>query len=227
MKAERDFLLSIGMPERVANREAIFKPFLVGVIIHTGDFEYKKRRRKRSGEPEVLLVRQADKLVNGFHPWDIPSGKAGVGEGIVQVAEREVFEETGINLDTPRLKWFCSSEGGKAILSYQLNMTEVPRWRESEGYELGIKVIPPDSNVNPHEIDKLALVPVEVFFDHMLVGSHRVFRNKGLLDDCIHYPKSEEVDDNIDFVPAVYKSDIWQAIRHQMFVRKIIPSYLG
>jgi 8-oxo-dGTP pyrophosphatase MutT (NUDIX family) len=226
MSTEKDFLVSIGMPESVARREAIFKPSSVGVIIHTGDFDFEERRRKRSGEPEVLLVRQAEKLVNGFHPWGIPAGKA-EDEGIIEVAEREVCEETYINLEVARLKWFCPSGDRKAILSYQIGTTEIPRWQEAEEYELGIKVIPPDSNVNPHEIDKLALVPVEVFFDHMLVGSHRVFRKLSLLSEYVYFPKSERVDENIDFVPAVYKSDIWQAIRHQMFVRKILPSYLG
>jgi len=227
MKNERDFLLRIGMPESVADREAIFKPSSVGVIIHTGDFDFEERRGKRSGEPEVLLVRQADKLVNGFHPWGIPAGKTEAGEGIIQTAEREVREEVGISIHESRLKWFCPSGERKAILSYQVNITEVPRLQEAEEYELGIKVIPPDDNVNPREIDKLALVPVEVFFDHMLVGSHRVFRNLSLLSEYVYCPKNQEVDENIDFVPAVYKSDIWQAIRHQMFVRKIIPQYLG
>ena len=224
---ERDFLLDIGMPEGVANKEAIFKPSSVGVIIHTGDFEFEERKRKRSGEPEVLLVRQADELVNGFHPWGTPAGRAEGNEGVVQTAEREVGEETGIRLDSSRLRWFCPSGDRRVIFSYQISAAEIPHIQEAEEYELGIKVIPPDDNVNTGEIDRLALVPVEVFFDHMLAGSHRVFRNLRLLSKYIYYPESEEVDENIDFVPAVYKSDIWQGIRHQMFVRKIIPLYLG
>lgn len=61
----------------------------------------------------------------------------------------------------------------------------------------------------------------------MLVGSHRVFRNMRLKPNYLYYPRSEERDEDIDFIPGIYKPEIWQAIRHQMFVRRIIPPYLG
>ena len=227
MAAEREQLLQMGMPESVAERGEIFSPTSVGVIVHTGDFVFEERVRKRSGEPEVLLVRQADKLVYGVHPWGIPAGKAEQGERIIQVAFREVLEETGMVIDYKRLRWFCSPGDRQAILSYQITLLDIPLWNEAEDYEMEIKVFPPASSVNTSEIDRLALVPVETFADHMVGGPTRPYRKLDLLPDYLYYPKSHEVNEEVDFVLVRYKEKIWQEIRHQMFVRKIIPAYLG
>ena len=223
MNTDRELFLSIGMPDSVSRKKEIFRPSSVGVLVHTGDFECGNL----SQEPEILLVRQADKNVNGFHPWGIPAGKAEGEEGIIQVAEREVGEETGIILVQSRLKWFCPAGDRKAILSYRVETMEIPHWQQIEEHQLGIKTLTIGTNVDPREIDRLALVPVGVFFDHRLVGSQHVYRKKSLLQEYLYYPKSTEVNENIDFVPVVYRPDIWQAIRHQMFVRKILPSCLG
>lgn len=243
MASEREQLLQMCMPESVAERGEIFSPSSVGVIIHTGDFVFEERRRKRSGEPGVLLVRQADEQIDGFKPWGVPAGRTQEGEGIIQTAVREVKEETAIEVEPQRLRWFCPTWGDKhVVLSYQIGLTEIPRWREAVSYELGIKIFPPSDVVNTAEIDRLALVPVEVFADHMLVGSHRHFviwdepskfpgypQKEVDYDKLIayHYARSRPADEEIDFVPAMYKGKIWQDIRHQMFVRKIIPAYLG
>lgn len=135
MNSERDFLVSIGCPEEVATREAIFRPSSLGVIIHTGDFEFEERKRLRSGEPQILMVRQADMLIEGFHSWGIPAGRANKDEGIIEVARREVYEETGMNLVPARLKWFCPVGDRKAILSYKVDITEIPLWQEYVGWK--------------------------------------------------------------------------------------------
>ena len=227
MIAERDLLIKMGMPESVAVRKEMFSPTSVGVIVHTGNFNFEESRQWRSGEPEVLLVRQADQLVDNFHPWGIPAGRAKWGEGIIQVAAREVAEETGISVDVSRLRWFCPVGNRRAVLSYRIVDMEIPHYLEYQEYELGIKVFSLNYQAEIKEIDRLALVPVEVFADHMLVGSKCHYRRKDLLPNYIYYPKSEEADENIDFVPTIYKPEIWQAIRHQMFARGIIPPYLG
>ena len=242
MATEREQLLQIGMPESVAERGEIFSPTSVGVIVHTGDFVFEERVRKRSGEPEVLLVRQADMQLNGFKPWGIPAGRAQPGEGIIQVAVREVREETGMEIESQRLRWFSRAGERQAILSYQIGLSEIPRWSEAIHYELGIKVFPPSDGINTAEIDKLALVPVEVFADHMLVGSNRHFVMWDEPCNYLDHPekkvdwekvgrrlyaRSRAANEEVDFVPAMYKGKIWQEIRHQMFVRKIIPLYLG
>lgn len=99
MRTEKEFLRKAGTPKRVVAEEAVFSPTSVGVIIHTGHFDFAERRRLRSGEPEVLLVRQKDQVVNGFHPWGIPAGRVEQGEIIAQAMTREVAQETGISLD--------------------------------------------------------------------------------------------------------------------------------
>ena len=242
MAAEREQLLQMGMPESVAERGEIFSPTSVGVIVHTGDFVFEERVRKRSGEPEVLLVRQADMQVNGFKPWGIPAGRAQEGEGIIQVAVREVKEETGMEIEPQRLRWFCPVSDRQAVLSYQIGLSEIPRWTEAVHYELDIKIFPPSEGINTAEIDRLALVHVEVFADHMLVGSNRHFVMWDEPCNYLDHPekkvdwekvgrrlyaRSRAANEEVDFVPAMYKGKIWQEIRHQMFVRKIIPLYLG
>lgn len=227
MVSERDLLLGMGMPETVAQKEAMFNPSSVGVIMHTGDFDFEERRNNRSGEPSVLVVRQADQIVNGYHPWGITAGGSNPGESIIQTALREIPEETGINIDAKRLRWFCPVGERKVVLHYQITTDEIPRWEEAEEHEHKIMVFPPDESVDTSEVDRLALVPVEIFFDHMMVGRNSYYRKISLLHEYVYSPKSREVDENVDFVPAVYRSEIWQAIRHQMFVRKILPPYLG
>lgn len=238
MTTEREQLLEMGMPESVANRKETFSPTSVGVIVHTGDFVFEERRRLRSGEPSVLLVRQADKTLNGFHPWGIPAGRAEQGEGIIQAAVREVREETGIVIDGKRLRWFCRPGDRQAILSYKIETADIPLWEETIDHELGIKVFLPASSVNTSEIDRLALVPVEIFADHMMVGSHRHFVRMDIPRNYLYRPeikvdveklakylhsKSRKPDEEVDFIPAMYKGKIRQEIRHQMFVGKIIP----
>ena len=205
MKTERDFLLRIGMPESVARKEKIFGPSSVGVIVHTGEFEAAQGNQTFI-EPNVLLVRQADQVVNGYHPWGIPAGRAFDGEGILQVAKREGFEETGIKLYPERLRWFCLVGDRKAILSYGVNASEIQGIENAVEYELGIKVILPANDVDTSEIDRLALVPVEVFGDHMLTGSNRVYRRKDLLEagEYLYYPESHNIDQKVDFI--LYKT---------------------
>lgn len=215
----------LGMPKHLAKENLIY-PSSVGVIIHTGAFDLEKRRRLRTGEPEVLLVKQADQKIGDVNPWGIPAGRRVGNETFLETAAREVLEETGIEIELSRFEWFCPFGDDKVILSYEIPYSEIPNIDKAEKLGLDIKLIPPPEGVNRKEIGELALVPVEVFFDHMSVGSHRIYRP---ISDSVRYWKPREVllGEKQVFVPAVYKPDIWQAIRHQMFVRNLIPPYLG
>lgn len=225
MATEREYYTSIGMPGRVAERPEILRPHSVGVIIHTGYLEIAERRVYGAEEPNVLLLRQADQFVDGFHPWGIPAGRSERDESIFETARREVLEETGIEIERERLRWFCPVSRNGAVLSYRVEHIDIANLGMAQLHEFGIRSFPPHAGANPREIDRAALVPVEFFGDLGMIGSRYTCRQVASKDRYTYYPNGESVDEDIDFVPIMYKYQIWRSIRNQMLLRRIIPDF--
>jgi len=60
---------------------------------------------KRSGDPE-----KADSELHGELSWTMPGGKVHFGETLKETAQREVLEETGININKENLKLISLSD---------------------------------------------------------------------------------------------------------------------
>ena len=62
---------------------------------------------------KILLGRRhsdpskADSLLHGEGTWTMPGGKIDFAEGVIEAAQREVLEETGIKLDKDSLEVIC------------------------------------------------------------------------------------------------------------------------
>lgn len=195
---------------RLHMREFLLGHSSIGIIVHTGSLDYRKCRYY--GEPEVLIVRQKDQFIDGFHPWGIPAGKVKLGETAFQTAERELKEETGMPIRRPSsLEFFCFAGTKKVVLSYHINPSEIPRWDERTEHELGIMTLPPAEGVDVNEIDRLALIPAGIFFDHGLVGERHVY-------------KSLDRKNDLDLIPVIYRGEIWQILRHQMIDGRLIDN---
>lgn len=57
---------------------------------------------KRHDDPD-----KASSALHGEGAWTMPGGKIDFGEGIIETAQREVLEETGVELDKNKLEVFC------------------------------------------------------------------------------------------------------------------------
>lgn len=217
MDAERKWLIYTGAPPRVASLKSVLNPRSVGFIMHLGRF---------GPSMDVLLVRQHDQVDDdGFHLWANPAGHVEPRETIWQASEREIGEETGMKLDRPRVQWLCPVGRGGIVFYYEMYPNEIAKMRYSRKHELGIRTLRPPRSVDRNEIDRMAMVPVDVWLDHGLVGVNHVYRQiaRKNREEYLYYPASEGVDEEVDFVPRMYRGKIWQAIRHQMIVRRIIP----
>src|SRR3989338_841704 len=192
MNAERNYYIGIGIPERVADRPEIFRPHSVGVIIHTGYLHLAERRLYGAEQPNVLLLRQADQIVHGFHPWGIPAGRSKKDEDIFEAAKREVLEETGIQIERERLRWFCTAGRNGAVLSYRVEYGEILNLGTACLHEFGIRTFPPHKSADLKEIDRAALVPIDVFGDLGLVELNYVCRQVALKDQ--YYSNRENID---------------------------------
>jgi 8-oxo-dGTP pyrophosphatase MutT (NUDIX family) len=217
MQYEKQWLLETGMPHNLLREKRLFEPSSVGIIMHVGPLPYPRAR-----EPKILLVRQHDQIEDGYHPWGIPAGHVEEGEAIEHAVRREMKEETGISMQKSRLQWFCPVGRG-IVFTYELGKNELLHGRKKK-LALDIEMFRPSRSVDRNEIDMMAFVPVETWMDHRLMVPNLAYPLAGG-QHSVTDPASVHEDEAL--VAGMYKPEIWQAIRHQMFVRRIIPPYLG
>lgn len=194
-------LLRIGMPET----ETILGPeyFIhtsVGIIVHTQPF-YPQRI-----EPDILIVSQKDQpREDGLLPWGLPAGRREGSESVVETAVRELFEETGIRTNPENFRYFSTVGRGKIVLSYQIHEGGIPNitLAKTVDPQLRVRIIPrlATTSSGENEIGAMALLPIEVFFDHGLIYAIR------------------------DHIPHVYRGEIWHTIRQQLLRRRVIFDY--
>lgn len=99
--------------------------------------------REVGGRLEVLLVHRAH-----FDDWSLPKGKVEDGEDDETCAEREVGEETGLQVrrldELPSVRWI-DRFGRPKVSRY---------WR--------MEPVPPDARAHAqHEVDEVAWLPVD------------------------------------------------------------------
>ncbi len=129
----------------------------VGVIVHTG-------RLERGCRPDFLLLEQLD--VEG-HPWGIPAGRTEVYEKHpYETAVREVFEETGMSIDTSQMEEFLrgrKKDKTKIVYSYRIPSIEIVSSLENWSYERGTWVT--KNQKHSDEIGRMAFVSDDMLFE--------------------------------------------------------------
>lgn len=129
----------------------------VGVLTHTG-------RLERKGRPDFLFLEQLD--VEGL-PWGIPAGRTEIYEKHPhETAVREVFEETGMSIETSRLEEFLRIRNGdkiKIVYSYETSSTVDIYSSKDWSYQHGIWIT--KKKKHSDEIGRMALVPGDNLFE--------------------------------------------------------------
>ena len=129
----------------------------VGVLTHTERLERKCR-------PDFLFLEQLD--VEG-RPWGIPAGRTeAYEEHPYETAVREVFEETGMSIDTSRLQEFLrirDKDKTKIVYSYEIPLISSVSSLKGWSYESGIWVT--KNQQHSDEIGRMAFVPDDMLFE--------------------------------------------------------------
>lgn len=72
----------------------------------------------RDGQGRCLLLKRSMTSKGNPGKWDLPGGKAGVGETLDEAARREVIEETGLRIEIGRVLGAAESESPIARIAY-------------------------------------------------------------------------------------------------------------
>jgi ADP-ribose pyrophosphatase YjhB (NUDIX family)/DNA-binding HxlR family transcriptional regulator len=108
---------------------------------------------------ELLLLRRAKNPQRGR--WGLPGGKMVIGESLVQAAERELFEETGLKLKAVRALGFFPSRVYKSNeLSYHVNIVPVlmKAFSEKDKISMDLEESSESCFVHPNKLSKMELV---------------------------------------------------------------------
>jgi 8-oxo-dGTP diphosphatase len=112
---------------------------------------------KRHDDPE-----KADSELHGEGTWTMPGGKLDFGEKLVDVVEREVFEETGVKIDKKKLTlisvtddiledvhfvtigYLCKNFPGEPKV---MEPDEITKWEWFDPKKLPSKIFPPSQKI--------------------------------------------------------------------------------
>ena len=152
--------------ERFGEERVTYKLSSVGVWIIVSE----------EGSPKYYMaVQQADEP--GL-PWGIPAGKVSdVDQGFRSVGMREVQEETGLELNRDELRYLHwgwkhdGAETGYLIYAAEVDIGRI-KGNRVQCLEDGTILYSPPADVNRQEISLLALIPLELAFQHNLLNDH-------------------------------------------------------
>lgn len=112
----------------------------------------------RDGENRCLVLRRSASNRFNVGRWELPGGKVNAGETLGEALQREVREETGLEIELDRAVGSSSSHRGEELVLYLILEVHVRDASASDALRLSEEH---DAHrwVDPHELSSLDLAP--------------------------------------------------------------------